>query len=275
MNPDINAPVAAAQAQKAATPGFLQGQDTQTQGYLGKLSGYVNSQPSTSDLASRIGAELGLPALQSNANSLNQNLLNLPSTYSKATTGFDVNANQLARVVGTKQAELAPLAQAATTQAQTAQGNVNQRLGYAQQDFQNGLIPLTTEGNMLNDKLARETTLYSQDNQNELNTLIAKMQSGVTLSEGEKNRAQELAISEKNYQLQKDQLAEDSRQFNVTEANKPVASVEDPTTNAISTMMNYAQGDKSKMWAWIHQWEPEFGKQGVDANRLWALVNTT
>ena len=47
----------------------------------------------------------------------------------------------------------------------------------------------------------------------------------------------------------------------------------DATSSAINTMISSAGGDKSKVWQWIHQWEPEFKKQGVDSSRLWALYN--
>src|SRR3990167_1878680 len=103
--PDINAPVEAAQRLRNLTPGFLGGQQAQSQDYLGRLGGYVSGQPTSSALAERIGGELGLPTLRSNVQGLENTLFNLPSTYGSATRGFDVNANQLSRIIGTKQAE--------------------------------------------------------------------------------------------------------------------------------------------------------------------------
>lgn len=208
---DLNAPTDTIAKQRANTRAFLSGQDAQTNAYLNKLQGYVASQPGVGVMADRIGKELGLPQLRANATQLNNTLTDLPQTYSKAMTGYDVNANQLARVVGTKQAEIAPLAQRATEQAQNAESMVNQRLGYASEDYNRGLLPLTTEGGMLTDRLARETSLYSTDNQRELDAIIAKMNAGITLSEGEKNRAQQLAVAEQNYNLQKEQMNTNSK----------------------------------------------------------------
>lgn len=199
---NLNEITDAATRQRAGTQGFLAGQQGATQDFLGRYTGAIGAQPTTSALAERIGNEVGLPQLQANSRSLNQTLFNLPQTYSKATTGYDVNANQLARIIGQKQSELAPSAALASQNALTAQGDVNTRLGYEQADQAKALVPYQTEQQLLTDRLARESTLYSQNNQHELDSIIAKMTAGVTLSEGEKNRAQQLATAEKSYQTQ-------------------------------------------------------------------------
>ena len=199
---NLNAGVEAAQRLRNLTPGFLGGQQAQSQDYLGRLGGYVSGQPTSSAMAERIGGELGLPTLRSNVQGLENTLFNLPSTYGSATRGFDVNANQLARIIGTKQAELAPAATLARSNLQSAESDLSTRLGYAQQDFSRGLIPFQSEEGLLKDRLARETTLFSQDNERELDAIIAKLSAGVTLTEGERNRANQLAIAEKNYQNQ-------------------------------------------------------------------------
>lgn len=200
--PDLNQITNLTTAQRANTGTFLSGQDKATQDFLTKYSSTINSQPTTSALATRIGAELGLPQLQANATSLNNTLYNIPSVYGKATTGYDVNANQLSRLIGQKQSEIAPAAALAASNAQAAEGNLATRLSYEQADQNKALLPLQAESSFLTDKLARETTLFSQENQSELDGLIAKIQAGVTLSEGEKNRAQQLALAETNYQNQ-------------------------------------------------------------------------
>lgn len=201
-SPDLNQITNLTDAQRANTGTFLSGQDKATQDFLNKYTNTINSQPTTSAMATRIGAELGLPQLQANATSLNNTLYNIPSVYSKATTGYDVNANQLSRLIGQKQSEIAPAAALAASNAQAAEGNLATRLGYEQADQNKALLPLQTEQSFLQDRLARETTLFSQENQSELDGLIAKIQAGVTLSEGEKNRAQQLAVAEQNYQNQ-------------------------------------------------------------------------
>ena len=203
---DLNQLTNLTTAQRAGTSGFLAGQNQTTADYLKRYTDFINSQEGATAMAGRIGGELGIPTLQANATMLRNTLTNLPSTYSKATTGYDVNQNQLSRIIGQKSGELYPMVQTAETSLAGAQGNLATRMGYGMADLARMEKPYTTEKEMLNDRLARETTLFSADNGRELDALIAKINAGVTLSEGEKSRANQLAISEKNYQAQKDQL---------------------------------------------------------------------
>jgi hypothetical protein len=205
MNPnDLNSLTELAAKQKAGTQNLLGGQDVQTSDFLKKFQNFLGGQETTSAMAGRIGQELGLPQLQKTASNLNQALYDVPGVYSKATQGFDVNSNQLARLQGAKYAELAPLAQRATSQAQEAGSQVATRMGYETTDRERAMLPYQTEQDFLKDRFARETTLYSQGNQNELDALINKLQMGVTLSEGEKNRANQLSMQEKEYQQAKE-----------------------------------------------------------------------
>ena len=198
--PDINAPVAAAQAQKGQLEGLYGTQRGETNDFLGRLGSFVGSRPTSQALSERIGGELGLPQLRANSQNLNNTLFNLPQTYSKGTTGFEVNQNQLDRVVGTKQAQLAPAAALASQNTLNAENQLTQRMGYEQQNFQNNLIPFQSEQGLLSDRLSRESTGYSNQMQNELSAIISKVQNGVALSEGEKNRANQLAVAEASFQ---------------------------------------------------------------------------
>jgi len=202
MNPDLNQLTNLTTAQRAGTSGFLAGQNLTTADYLKRYTDFINSQEGATAMAGRIGGELGIPTLQANATMLRNTLTNLPSTYSKATTGYDVSNNQLQRIIAQKSGELAPAVTTAETSLANAQGNLATRLGYEAADQARLEKPYTTEQTMLNERMARETTLFSQDNQRELDALIGKLQMGVTLSEGEKNRAQQLAIQEQNYNLE-------------------------------------------------------------------------
>ena len=203
MQPDINAPVQQAQANEGKLQGIFQGQRNETGDFLNRFSGAVNNQESMSGMAKRIGGELGLPTLQSNANMLRGTLNALPTTYNKATTGYDVNQNQLSRIIGQKSSELAPAVDTAERALGTAQGNLNTQMGYAQADQQKALLPYQSEQSLLSDRMARETTGYTQVMGQELDSIIAKMNAGITLSEGEKNRAQQLAVAEKQFEQAK------------------------------------------------------------------------
>jgi hypothetical protein len=196
---DLNAPTAQAQQNKTDLQNLFTNQAGQQSDFLNRYTSAIKGQEGSSAMATRIGNELGVPQLQANAQSLNQTLFNLPSTYSAATTGRDVNANQLSRIVGTKQVELSPAAALATQNAQQAQSNLNTRMGYEQADQSKALLPYQTEQQLLTDRLTRESTGYSAANQSILDSIIAKMNAGVTLSEGEKTRAQQLAVQEMQY----------------------------------------------------------------------------
>lgn len=209
--PDLNQITNTAANINARTPGFLAGQDAKTNDFLGRFKGLLGSQETTSAMAERMGGELGLPQLRGNATMLRNTLTNLPSTYSAASRGFDVNNNQLQRIIGQKTSELAPAVETAERSLSSAEQNLDTRMGYTQRDQDRQLIPYQTEQSFLSDRLARETTLYSQDNERELDALLQKMSLGVTLSEGEKNRAQELAINEKNYANELEKIKETAK----------------------------------------------------------------
>lgn len=199
-NVDLNALTNLTAQQRAGTSNFITGLNTESADYLKRYTDFINSQEGMTAAAQRIGGELGIPTLQANATMLRNTLTNLPSTYGKAMTGYDVNANQLARIIGQKSSELSPLVTTTETSLQAAQGNLATRLGYLTTEQAKALLPYQTEKDLMINKWARETTLFSEDNQRELDALIAKINAGVTLSEGDKNRANALAIQEKQYQ---------------------------------------------------------------------------
>lgn len=200
MNPDLNQLTNVTATQRANTQNLLGLQQGQNTDFLNRYKGLLGSQETTAQTANRLGQENNLPQLKQNANTLNTTMSNIPYTYRDATKGFDVNQNQLDRIIGQKSSELAPTLTSANNALNTAQNTVNTQLGYTQEDKNRALIPYQSEQQMMADQQARQTSLYSQDNQNELNALITKINTGVQLSEAEKNRAQQLAIAEKGYQ---------------------------------------------------------------------------
>jgi len=197
--PDLEGKVA---SQKAARSGFNEAQAGQEADYLGRYTGAIQGQEGMGALSKRLGEELGLPTLQANAQKLQETIRNLPTTYGKATRGFDVNANQLARIIGTQTAKLSPAAEAAQNAASAATAQRNEQIGFAQADQAKELLPYQTEGTLLQNRLAREATGFSEDNGRELDAIISKMNAGITLSEGEKNRANALAVAEMNFNNQ-------------------------------------------------------------------------
>lgn len=198
--------------QKENNAAFLAGQNAQTSDYLNRYSNAIKGQETMSAMAKRLGTELNLPTLAENAYNINKTVREIPQTYNAATRGFDVNANQLSRIVGQKTSELAPALTTANEALANAQNNLTTMLGYAQTDQAKELLPFAAELTVMNDRLARETTMYTTQNQNELDTIIAKIKSGIDISEAEKNRANQLAQSELSYKAAMEKLNADTAQ---------------------------------------------------------------
>ena len=175
--------------------------------FLTRYTTAMKGQPSVGALAERIGGELGVPAIRQNALSLQQLLAKMPYTQRQATQGFDVTQNQLDRIIAQKTGELAPVVSDVTRAEQSAQQALAERLGYEVSAQQKELKPFEIEGGMLSERIARETTGFSQSQTNELNALLAKMQAGIQMSQFEINRADQLAQNERNYELEKSKIA--------------------------------------------------------------------
>lgn len=114
---------------------------------------------------------------------------------SSAARGMPVNANQLERQTASRAAGLAPTVQAQGQALEGAYRELGARTGFTQEQQKKELMPWQEEGKFLSDRLARETSGFTFGMESELNGLLAKLQAGTTLNEGEKNRANALAIA--------------------------------------------------------------------------------
>lgn len=178
---------------------MMNSQDTTMGNWLSGYNKAISGQENVGAMYNRLGEELGIPQLRQNALGLQSQLTSLPQVMGDASKNFNVNANQLARMVSTKTAALAPLATNTMNAYQSATGALANQMPWYLQQQQKELAPYEKEFSYINDRNARETTGFNTDNQNELDSLIAKMNAGVTLNEGEKNRANELALQEMRY----------------------------------------------------------------------------
>ncbi len=189
-------------SQAGALSAFNQQQTGQQNDFLNRYKGAIAGQETVPAMAERIGNSLGLPQLQANSQALQNTLFNLPSTYSKATTGRDVNANQLARIIGQKQSELAPAASLAAQNVGTAQSNLSQQLGYGVQQQQKDLIPYQTEQSLLSDQMAREFSGFTKQQENALSLVMQKIQNNQALTMQELQNANALALKKLDYDQQ-------------------------------------------------------------------------
>ena len=242
--------------QKANNQSFLAGQAATSEDFLNRYKNAIAGQETMSAMAKRIGSELNLPTLSENAYNVNKVMREIPQTYSAATRGFDVNANQLSRITGQKQSELAPTLATANEALAQAQNTLNTQMGYEQYDQEKALKPFETEQSLLTDRLAREATFYSQENENELNTIIAKIQSGIQVSEAEKDRAQQLAIAEMGYKAKKEELAAGSwseitiggnkYRINLTTGEKQLLGPASSSSSGSGNALSYLTGGTTK-----------------------------
>lgn len=242
---DLNAPVAAAQANKQSTQNLVNGFQGQTNDFLGRFRNAIGGQESTTDAATRLGQQNNLPVLQANAAQANRSLQNITPNAIANTRGFDVNNSQLQNLISDKVAKLSPVAQQATQQAQDAQNQVNTGLGYLQTDQAKALQPYQTEAQLMPGIQSLVLSGYNQGNADELSSLLAKQSAGVTLSEGEKNRAQALALAEQQHKYdQENQAAQNA--FTLSQPNYQAVSAGNSLYNPATGKFVTAPDPKTK-----------------------------
>lgn len=171
-----------AKTNNANSQAFNQGQQNQITGFQGAYQSAVNALPTYQQLNQQANDQYNVPTLAANANSLNNTVLQIPRTYSQATQGTDTNNNQLMQLIGQKQWELAPLAQAATNSAQTAQGLANTSVGYGIQNEAQQLSPFANTIPLQNTQLSNAGANFTQQQSDQLQALELAVQQGVSLS---------------------------------------------------------------------------------------------
>lgn len=194
----------AVEKQKAETEALNAKQKAAQDEFLGRFRSTVEGQEKLPDMAARIGGQLGLPGLQQTAQGLIKTVAELPKTQTDATRGYNVNSNQLSRIIGAKQAELAPAAQQAVTQQQAAESNLATQLGYGVAQQQKDLLPFTTEQSLLSDQLAREYSGFTTDKQNQLQLMMQNISNGQALTMAQLQNANDLAMAKLQYDNQVD-----------------------------------------------------------------------
>lgn len=181
---------------------LMSGQKSDIGDFIGRYSGAINAQEPLSAINQRIENELNLPTLRQNANTINTAFSNIPYNYGSAARGFDVNANQLSRIISTKTANMTPAMNAANNALATAQNTATARIGQEQTQQTKLLSPYQTEGSMLNDYLSRQATGFTSTAEATLSGYLQKLASGVTLTQDELDNANRLATAKLAYDAQ-------------------------------------------------------------------------
>ena len=178
-------------------------QKKEEEGFLSALDERVAGQETLTSASERIGGDLQLPALRQSAFDLTQTLKGIPSTQGTISKQVGISAPNLQKRIASEQGKIAPVAQEAVSQQQFAEGELDERLGLLVADQAKELEPFyKAKLPLLQDRLAREQANYSQDKQNELTTILTKMSQGFQSTQGELDRANQLAMSENEYQRQ-------------------------------------------------------------------------
>ncbi len=178
---------------------FNQSQANQVAAFQGANQAAVNALPTFQQLNQQANQQYNVPNLANTATQLNNTVLQIPQTYSQATQGSDTNNNQLMQLIGQKQWELDPLAQAATNSAQTAQGLANTSVGYGVQNEAQQLSPYANAAPLLQNQMASAATNFTQDQANQLSTLQALVASGAQLSANQATQLASLENSKRTY----------------------------------------------------------------------------
>lgn len=228
--------VEAQKRQATERQAMLDAQTAKETDFLGRFSTAVSSAPKFSELATQYGSELGLPQMREASIGMNQSLIDLqsaleslPSRVAGETRGFDVNANQLARIQDARSQPLVQNMNKTATEASRAQerlGSTEQQLatllGYADKDFQRTLLPYEQEAAFLGEQIARQVTGFNKSAEDELNLILNKLSFNQTLSADEIKRVNELADKEDSFLKQKELVGQeqDVNRTNMTEQNK-------------------------------------------------------
>jgi hypothetical protein len=145
---------------------------------------------------SGLESTLGIPGLREQALGSTQALGDIsslvrttPQRTTQAARGFDVGAGQLERMTAAEVAKLQPSFETATRGAETTSAALSSALGAYSTKAQEALLPYSTELDLMKDRFAREATGFNTDAENELNTLMKRIETeGTLVAQGMKNQ---------------------------------------------------------------------------------------
>lgn len=179
-------------------------------GYAGAIAG----QEKTPAILDRWDQRFGVPQLQSKIaedtlqyDELGNQIRNMPKEIAQRSQESILTQGQKDRQV---QAENAPLLSAQgvlgqnisrdTANLGTAQTNASRMVSAEQVDQEKELLPWLKQYDTENVLSAMRETSWTFENEKELSRLLANQSAGVQMSEGERNRINQLSIAEKGFE---------------------------------------------------------------------------
>jgi hypothetical protein len=185
--------------QNANQQSFTGNQLGNVSAFQGAHQAAVNALPTYQELNQQNNARYNVQPLAEHATNLNNQILRLPSENYGMTQGSDTSQGQLDQMTGVQQFRLAPLAQSATAEAQTAQNLSNQATGYGIQNEAFQTSPYTTAAPMVQNVLASAATNFGQAQADQLKVLQDKVDQGVTLTKTEMDNLTTLKAAQTLY----------------------------------------------------------------------------
>lgn len=195
-------PTASANSVRSTQDNLFNTQNSASNNYTQNYANTISSNPTMQALYNQGNTQFNVPGLAQQATNLNNAVLQVPQNNVNLAKGFDYSAPQVQQQTAQDLARLSPLAAAATNQSQQAQNLAGQYVQAGLTQNQMNLLPIQEQGTLLAQNMAAQATGYNTAAQQELNGLMQKMQSGVTLSQAEMDRANTLAAQETSYQNQ-------------------------------------------------------------------------
>lgn len=193
-------PTSVANTQKQSYGDLFNTQSGQSNDFVKRYADTVAGNPDVRSLYDQANQQYGVPGLAKTANYYQNVQTNaIPDAY-QATRGTDISNSQVQNGVANKLAYITPQSNAATTNLQTAQGLAAGQVQAGIQQNEFNLLPVQAQQDFLAQQQAAQSTGWTQANSSEFQSLIAKMQSGVSLSQSEMDRANALAKAESDYQ---------------------------------------------------------------------------
>lgn len=248
-------PQALVAQQRREFEGLLGRQKDEQQGLFGQYQQRVSAQPTLTSVFTRAQQERGLPQLQGAVNLFQGQISDVKGLLDRLgentqarTAGTNANQAYLDRLraseggqLNTQLGRLGAGLEPVVNAYDLASRDVGQLLDVTQKDQARELSPLELQINSLSDRFAREITGFTKNKEDELTTLMDKIQRDRELSDREWQRAQQLALEERELQRQRSYLANQSKTQPVMQQRKDGGfNFTDAGGNAISAA-KYAQ----------------------------------
>jgi len=141
-------------------------------------------------IISDVSSKYALPDQQAGVNALNTRIKTLQGNTDNSGAGGFASAGQVDSALNSRY----------LPQYSTALSNLTNSTALAQNEEGQLEKPYETEASMLNDRLTREMTGFTAEQQNALAALTAKLNAGVTLTKDEMDNANALAVAQEQYQ---------------------------------------------------------------------------